>query len=48
MRVEQCSRLRADVDAEFLGCRSDDPQRFSQLLLGLVAKGAAGIPRSLY
>ena len=48
MRVEQCPRLRANVDAEFLRGRGDDPQRFSQLLLGLVAKGAARIPCSLH
>lgn len=46
MRVEQCPRLRANVDAEFLRGRGDDTQHFYQLLLSLVAKGAARIPCS--
>ncbi|AGI07435.1 Hypothetical Protein XCAW_01638 [Xanthomonas citri subsp. citri Aw12879] len=45
MRVEQCPRLRANVDAEFLRGRGDT-QHFYQLLLSLVAKGAARIPCS--
>lgn len=48
MLVEQCPRLRANVDAEFLRGRGDDTQRFYQLLLSLVAKGATRIPCSLH
>jgi hypothetical protein len=47
MRIQQRLGLGADVDAQLLGGGGDDPQRFSQLLLGLVSEGTARIPGGL-
>lgn len=47
MRIQQRLGFGADVDAQFLSSGGDDPQRFSQLLFGLVSEGTARIPCGL-
>ena len=47
MRIQECLGLGANVDAQLLGSGGDDPQRFSQLLCGLISEGTTRIPCSL-